>query len=60
MVDKALPKFAARIAEIEGTVFRQRQPLPSLRLAPAGATGNRATRGGGLGRTAGWRELGWV
>lgn len=51
MVDKALPKFAARIAEIEGTVFRHRQPLPSLRLAPEGA-------GGPEQRAAtGWAEL---
>ena len=40
MVDKALPKFAARIAEIEGAVFRQRRSLPPLRLAPAGAGGS--------------------
>ncbi|HEY8600218.1 MAG TPA: alpha-mannosidase [Thermomicrobiales bacterium] len=51
MVDKALPKFAARIAEIEGTVLRHRQPLPSLRLASEGA--------GGPGQRAAtdWKEL---
>src|SRR3954470_20338407 len=39
MVDKTLQKFAARIAEIEGAVFRQHQALPSLRLAPEGVVG---------------------
>src|SRR4051794_6359370 len=39
MVDKTLQKFAARIAEIEAAVFRQRQALPPLRLAPGGVSG---------------------
>lgn len=36
MVDKILPKFAARIATIEAAVHRQRAALPPLRLAPEG------------------------
>ena len=39
MVDKTLQKFAARVAEIEGAVFRQRQALTPLRLAPEGVVG---------------------
>ena len=38
MVDKTLPKFAARIGTIEASVHRQRLALPPLRLAPGGYT----------------------
>jgi alpha-mannosidase len=51
MVEKTLPKFAARIAEIEGTAWRRRQALPSLRLAPEGAGGPMAQAG------ADWAEV---
>ncbi len=57
-----LAKFAARIAEIEAAVYRRRQPLPPLRLAPDGVRGPQAAqddwaevpvdgRWGGYGRT---------
>lgn len=36
MLDIMLEKFAARVAELERTVYRQRQALPPLHLAPAG------------------------
>jgi hypothetical protein len=36
MLDIMLEKFAARVAELERAVYRQRQALPPLRLAPAG------------------------
>ena len=39
-----LAKFAARVAEIEAAVYRRRQPLPPLRLAPEGVTGPQAVR----------------
>jgi len=52
MVDKTLPKFAARIGTIERAVHRQRAALPPLRLAPDGAVGaNRGTE------AAGWAAL---
>ncbi|HEV7214295.1 MAG TPA: alpha-mannosidase [Chloroflexota bacterium] len=37
MLDIMLEKFAARVAELERAVYRQRRALPPLRLAPAGA-----------------------
>lgn len=52
MVDKTRQKFAARVAEIEGAVFRQHQPLPPLRLAPEGAVGPDAPTD-----RAGWSEV---
>ncbi len=39
MVENTLPKFAARIAELDAAIYRQRQPLPPLRLAPSDAVG---------------------
>ena len=52
MVDKTLPKFAARIGTIERAVHRQRAALPPLRLAPDGVVG--ADPGA---QAAGWAEL---
>ena len=57
-----LEKFAARAAEIEAAVYRRRQPLPPLRLAPEGTVGPQEVaegwpevtvggRWGGYGRT---------
>src|SRR5688572_11637263 len=37
-----LEKFAARIAEIEAAIYRRRQELPPLRVAPAGVVGPHA------------------
>src|SRR5262245_50465907 len=52
MVDKTLLKFAARVAEIEGAVFRRRRELPPLRLAPDGVDGPAAPAG-----AAAWAEV---
>ncbi len=66
MVDVTMRKFAARVAEIEGAVYRRRQALPPLRVAPEGRGGPAATPGADWpelpvgGRWGGYNQTAWL